>query len=232
MFEFLLIVYILLVFVFPIPMLGLALCLGVAYLLIRKYQLLNHQPAEGKKIIALAFALQSANWFFSLLLSLVMTLGVHFVFIENSYLFLFNLVFCFAISVRWFDFTHRVFRHFINKWLATVGDSSSVFAVCLGFGAGSPVFMDAGYLVPQDSSMSFKGMFFEHAFLPAEIVRLERKSSEKIKIAFSSSPLQADSILIVLKDQFYPFKSRPKRDEIFRLLEKLQIRPEVDLALR
>ena len=168
MLEFLLILYILLVFVFPLPMLGLALCLGIAYFPYREYQLLRHQPVEGKKIIWLYSALQTINWVLSFLLSLAMALGVHLIFVENRYLFLFNLIFSLAISVRWFNFTHWVFRHFMTQWLGTGGDPATVFAVCLGFrdnagaGFGATVFMDAGHLLSQGSGVAFSGLFFKH----------------------------------------------------------------------
>lgn len=236
MLEFLLILYILLVFVYPLPMLGLALCLGIAYFPYREYQLLTQQPVEGRRIIWLYSVLQSTNWFLSFLLSLAMASGVHLIFVENRYLFLFNLIFSLAISVRWFNFTHKLFRHFISKWLGSSGGPAAVFAVCLGFrdnagvGFGAPAFMDAGHLLSQGSRVTFSGLLFKHEFLPEEISQVERKSSEKIKVAFSAppSPLRPDTLLIVLKDQFYPFKSRPVRDEVFRALE----RTRVDLALR
>jgi len=46
---------------------------------------------------------------------------------------------------------------------------------------------------------------------------VEKKSSEKIKILSKQNKLtNADRFLITLKDQFYPFKSHPDRDKIFK----------------
>lgn len=223
MLEFLLILYILFVFVFPLPLLGLTSGLAVIYVLYRKCLLLKHQPVEGKRVLLLSGLSRTANLVCCLLLSLAMTFGVHFFIIENRYLFLFNLIFSLSVSIRWFDFTHRIYRRSIDKWL---GDRlSGTFVVCIGLrkktGVGmAPVFMDAGYL--RDSGDCFEGTFFKHDLEASAISKVEKKSSEKIRILFSSSPppFYPDALSIILREQRYPFMSRQTRDKIFQSLEK------------
>ena len=223
MLEFFLILYILFVFVFPLPLLGITLGIAIIYFLYRKCLLLQNQPVEGKNILVLAFLTQTANLICCLLLSLALAAGVHLLIVENRYLFLFNFVFALLISIRWFDFTHRIFRHFVEKWL--IERPSDVFAVCFGLRKKgvvgmTPVFMDAGYLC--DSGDFFEGVFSKQWSNMFSLV--EKISSEKIRITFTnpSPPFYADALLIVLKNYRYPFMSRQTRDTIFRSLEKRQ----------
>lgn len=80
-----------------------------------------------------------------------------------------------------------------------------------------PVYTDAGTLELENNKIVFKGVFREETFSPSKIIHVEKKSSEKIKILSKQNKLtNADRFLITLKDQFYPFKSRPDRDKIFK----------------
>ncbi|MCS5621201.1 MAG: hypothetical protein NZ656_04580 [Nitrospinaceae bacterium] len=88
----------------------------------------------------------------------------------------------------------------------------------------APVYTDAGTLELENNKVVFKEVFREETFSPSNIIHVEKKSSEKIKILSKQNHLtNVDMFLIILKDQFYPFKSRPNRDKIFKqLMEQSQ----------
>ena len=154
-------------------------------------------------------------------------MGYYFIY-DNFYLLIFNFLFCSATSLRWFDFTHNLYRHFIFKLKPFKADAlaQSYFVVCQGFWErdhGSfglaPVYTDAGTLELENNKVVFKEVFREETFSPSNIIHVEKKSSEKIKILSKQNHLtNVDMFLIILKDQFYPFKSRPNRDKIFKQL--------------
>ena len=159
-------------------------------------------------------------------------MGYYFIY-DNFYLLIFNFLFCSATSLRRFDFTHNLYRHFIFKLKPFKTDAlaQSYFVVCQGlrerdhgsFGL-APVYTDAGTLELEDNKVVFKEVFREETFSPSNIIHVEKKSSEKIKILSKQNHLtNVDMFLIILKDQFYPFKSRPNRDKIFKqLMEQSQ----------
>lgn len=224
MIELTAVLIIILLFVFPLPALAVSLGLFTTWSLYRKYESFNNQPAEGKKNLILSMVLFLINIFCSIILGVTLALGVYYFIYDNFYLLIFNFVFCSAISLRWFDFTYNLYRHFIFKLKPTDTSAQSHFVVCQGFrerehgGFGLiPVYTDAGTLELENNKIVFKGVFREETFSPSNIIHVEKKSSEKIKILSKQNKLtNADRFLITLKDQFYPFKSRPDRDKIFK----------------
>ena len=224
MIELTAVLIIILLFVFPLPALAVSLGLFTTWSLYGKYESFNNQPAEGKKNLILSMVLFLINIFCSIILGVTLALGVYYFIYDNFYLLIFNFVFCSAISLRWFDFTYNLYRHFIFKLKPTDASAQSHFVVCQGFrerehgGFGLiPVYTDAGTLELENNKIVFKGVFREETFSPSKIIHLEKKSSEKIKILSKQNKLtNADRFLITLKDQFYPFKSRPDRDKIFK----------------
>ena len=224
MIELTAVLIIILLFVFPLPALAVSLGLFTTWSLYGKYESFNNQPAEGKKNLILSMVLFLINIFCSIILGVTLALGVYYFIYDNFYLLIFNFVFCSAISLRWFDFTYNLYRHFIFKLKPTDTAAQSHFVVCQGFrerehgGFGLiPVYTDAGTLELENNKIVFKGVFREETFSPPNIIHVEKKSSEKIKILSKQNKLtNADRFLITLKDQFYPFKSHPDRDKIFK----------------
>ena len=224
MIELTAVLIIILLFVFPLPALAVSLGLFTTWSLYGKYESFNNQPAEGKKNLILSMVLFLINIFCSIILGVTLALGVYYFIYDNFYLLIFNFVFCSAISLRWFDFTYNLYRHFIFKLKPTDTSAQSHFVVCQGFrerehgGFGLiPVYTDAGTLELENNKIVFKGVFREETFSPSNIIHVEKKSSEKIKILSKQNKLtNADRFLKTLKDQFYPFKSRPDRDKIFK----------------
>jgi hypothetical protein len=224
MIELTAVLIIILLFVFPLPALAVSLGLFTTWSLYGKYESFNNQPAEGKKNLILSMVLFLINIFCSIILGVTLALGVYYFIYDNFYLLIFNFVFCSAISLRWFDFKYNLYRHFIFKLKPTDTSAQSHFVVCQGFrerehgGFGLiPVYTDAGTLELENNKIVFKGVFREETFSPSKIIHVEKKSSEKIKILSKQNKLtNADRFLITLKDQFYPFKSRPDRDKIFK----------------
>ena len=224
MIELTAVLIIILLFVFPLPALAVSLGLFTTWSLYGKYESFNNQPAEGKKNLILSMVLFLINIFCSIILGVTLALGVYYFIYDNFYLLIFNFVFCSAISLRWFDFTYNLYQHFIFKLKPTDTSAQSHFVVCQGFrerehgGFGLiPVYTDAGTLELENNKIVFKGVFREETFSPSNIIHVEKKSSEKIKILSKQNKLtNADRFLITLKDQFYPFKSRPDRDKIFK----------------
>ena len=224
MIELTAVLIIILLFVFPLPALAVSLGLFTTWSLYGKYESFNNQPAEGKKNLILSMVLFLINIFCSIILGVTLALGVYYFIYDNFYLLIFNFVFCSAISLRWFDFTYNLYRHFIFKLKPTDTSAQSHFVVCQGFrerehgGFGLiPVYTDAGTLELENNKIVFKGVFREETFSPSKIIHVEKKSSEKIKILSKQNKLtNADRFLIPLKDQFYPFKNRPDRDKIFK----------------
>ena len=233
MLEFLLISYILVLFIFPIPAVAIALGAGTSYFLYRKHLLWENQPGPGKKIVALAILSGAANIIISLALGAALAFAVHLLIFENVYLFFFNFVFCTLISIRWFDFSQRLYRHFISKYLNPKfgTEENDPFAMLIGLRARTgwghgmtPVFLDSGTLQEQEHQVRFDGVLVHLVFGKDSLISAEKISSEKIKILPTAQNRvhQADSYLIVLRDQFYPFRSRPTRDRLHGILQNLR----------
>jgi len=233
MLEFLFVVYLLLLLIFPRFVLWSTLAAAGVFLIYRKYLLLKFQPASGRKTVFLAAAAGIINFFVSLFLAFALAYLVNYWIFTNTYLFLFNMVFSFAVSLRWFDFTHALYRHLILKQntAARSNDPQSVFVTCLGFRKGIgwglglvPVFMDSGYLRWRDNAIAFDGVFLHYRFDGACTCRVEKSSSEKIRIVLKNpiQPLHSETLLLILKDRFYPFKSRDTRDRVLQKFSRLQ----------
>ncbi|MBI5428224.1 MAG: hypothetical protein HZA02_08110, partial [Nitrospinae bacterium] len=223
----------------PIPGLVLTAALGLVHALRLKYLLLKSQPMAGRKIVYLNVLTRALNLLASAGLSLVMAGAVHLSIADYFYLFLFNSVFCFLVSARWFDFGGRIFRGYILKWSAPRGalaeNEREVFVMLLGLrnhtGIGwgmAPVFLDAGFLRVRSASVFFHGILSTHDFAAETLLRAEKKSFERIRI-FPARPVQPhgiDAFLIVVRDRFYPFKSKPARDEIHQAFaERIAMKP-------
>jgi hypothetical protein len=225
--------FILLVFVFPVP--GLAVCLGAwtCYLIYRKLLLLKCQPARWRKIVWIQFLTGATNTFLSAVMALMLALTVYFLIIDSLRLFIFNFFFCFLISFRWFDFTHVIYRSLILKLqpLSFPPPENGVFCMLLGqrsetgLGIGmATVSLDSGYLHWEGNRLVFDGLMARKYFSRSTVLTLEKISSEKIKII----PVQrvgtetAEAWVLVLRQQFYPFKTRELRDQWFQRLSGLQ----------
>lgn len=232
MVELLLIGTILLFFIFPLPVAAATLGIWNTWFLYQKYYLFRHQPPEGRKNLWLQLFTYLANFTASLLLGLAIALTVHTLIFTHIYLFVFNFIFCFLISLRWFDFSHLIFRHYILKWKSMPMEESSpeIFVEWLGLqknpGTGFgwvPVFTDAGLLSLRDSELVLDGVFCKQKFSPATVARVEKKSLDKIRVVLrGKNRLPAEVVVITLKEQFYPFKSREKRDTLYKRMLEFQ----------
>ena len=233
MVEILLTLYILFAFIFPVPVLAVSLVVCGAYFAHRIYLLYRFQPGEGKKIFWLLFSASTANFILSLFLGVGLAMLVRVLFLDNSFLFAFNLIFCSSISLRWFNFTHRIFRHLTLKLKddRLTATPDSVFVLLFGLRQGTgmnrgmiPVFADAGFMKLKDGAIQFNGVFLQQVFAPGSDFRTEKKSAEKINVYFTGKrqPSHPDGFLIVLRDQFYPFRSRDMRDKLYESFQRMQ----------
>ena len=224
MIELTSVLIIIFLFVFPLPTLVTSLGLVTTWGLYRKYEAFHNQPSEGKKNLILHATLFLVNTICSIFLGIALAFGIFYFIYESFYLFIFNFIFCTSVSLRWFDFTYKLYRLYIFKLkpFKINALTQSYFVVCQAFkerergGFGmAPVYADAGMLELGKNEVVFKGVFSEKTFSPSNIIDVEKKSSEKIKIHVKQNNLKSpEMLLITLKDQFYPFKSRPDRDEI------------------
>ncbi|MCA9484805.1 MAG: hypothetical protein KC553_13825 [Nitrospina sp.] len=231
MLESLLILFILFLFITPVPALAVALGLSTSHFLYRKHMLLRYQPTVGKRLAQWTLACSAINLILSFLLALCLSLAVLYLLTDLFYLFLFNFVFCFMVSARWFDFTHHLYRsrvlalseHHTRVQNATA-DSPLVMVYGLrksiGWGAGlTPVIVDAGLLDLDRESLRFKGLFLDLNLGPHRIEFAQPVSSEKI--AFrprQTQPHRIETFWLVVRDGFYPFKCRNTRDRILSLM--------------
>jgi len=224
MIELASVLLILLLFVFPLPVFAASLGLLTTRIIYKKYESFKAQPAEGKKIMFMGAVLFLINFICSVVLGAALAFMVQFFIFDNFYLFIFNFLFCSAISLRWFDFTHHLYRLFIFRLKPRMAFTPSHFVICRGFRERdglvglAPVYTDAGILELKENRLVFKGVFREETI--SNIIRAEKKSSDKIKIfTEQSNPQIAEIFLITLKEKFYPFKSRQDRDNIFKQLQ-------------
>jgi hypothetical protein len=262
MIETLIVAYILLVFSFPLYSLALTLGAGTTWVIYRANLLLNNQPEKGKPIIWFSMKATVINFFLSIIMGGAMASFVYYMIFDNLYLLLFNFSFSSIISLRWFDFSHKNFEHQINKLKIASGipfsnskekntknqDKAPLFVQCMGLskrtgigGGMIPIFLDSGYLYEEKNGFTFDGVFLSQIFNRDTVLNLEKVSSEKIKIYpnVEKAQLNADAYLIILKYQFYPFKSREPRDRIVETLanslsspgEGLHIEPVKDKML-
>lgn len=224
---------ILLFFVFPIP--GLAVCLGAwtCHLIYNKLLLLSRQPSRWKKIVWIHFLTGAADTILSFVMAFMLSLTVYFLIFDSLQLFIFNLIFCFLISFRWFDFTHIIYRHLVLKLqpISLPPPKDSVFCMLIGQRSGTgigigmkAVSLDSGYAHWDGHQLVFDGIMARKVFSRETIFTAEKISSEKIKIIPTRKHAKdkAEAWTIVLRQQFYPFKIRELRDQWFQRLSGVQ----------
>ena len=224
---------ILLFFIFPIP--GLAVCLGVwtCHLIYGKFLLLNRQPSRWKKIVWIHFLTGTADTILSFVMALLLALTVYFLIFDGLRLFIFNLIFCFLISFRWFDFTHIIYRKLVLRLqpLSLPPPKNSVFCMLIGQRSGTgigigmkAVSLDSGYTYWDGHQLVFDGIMARKIFSRKSVLTAEKISSEKIKVvpAQRDSNEKAEAWIIIIRQQFYPFKTRKLRDQWFQQLSGVQ----------
>ncbi len=235
MLEFLFVLYIVLMFIFPLPGLAATLGLVTTYGLYGKYQLLTRQPAEGRGLLLADTLFAVVNFLCAIGLALLLALGVHLLIFSSPFLFLFNFIFCAAISVRWFDFTHAAYRRYAlrqkNPPSPTLKDAA--FVVCRGYIPGGvlgwlPSFLDAGLLHPGEAGLVFDGVFTRRTLSPKTVTAIGKRSFEKMRLtlqpkAAGAAPVEA--VTLTLKENFYPFRSREARNRLFSQLQGFSTRP-------
>ncbi len=229
MIEFIFVLYILLLFIFPVPTLSASLGVVTCYFLFRKHYLFKHQPKTERKLLWVDWVCGVQNFALSLGLALLLSMMVYFLIFNNYFLFIFNFILCFAISIRWFDYSYNlvkssVLRRFQGK---SLNPESTTFAMVIGMrphsglGLGlAPVFLDAGPVLIGESTIRFEGTFFQEVFRPGQFTDIQKVSAEKVRIVPlpSQKRFHATEYWLVIRDQFYPFRCRPQRDRIFSTL--------------
>ena len=224
---------ILLFFIFPIP--GLAVCLGAwtSYLIYGKLLLLNRQPPRWKKIVWIHFLTGATDTILSFVMAFLLALTVYFLIFDGLRLFTFNFIFCFLISFRWFDFTHIIYRRLVFKLqpLSLPPPKNSVFCMLIGQRSGTglgigmkAVSLDSGYTYWDGHQLVFDGIMSRRIFSRNSVLTVEKISSEKIKIvpARQNSNENSEAWTIIIRQQFYPFKTRILRDQWFQRLSGIQ----------
>lgn len=224
---------ILLFFIFPIP--GSAICLGAwtCYLIYGKILLFNRQPSRWKKIVWIYFLTGVANTIISFGMAFILSLTVYLLIFDSLRLFVFNFIFCFLISFRWFDFTHVIYRRLVSKLrpLSLPAPKNSVFCMLLGQHSGTgtgigmrSISLDSGYTYWDGHQLIFDGIISRKVFSQNSVLTLEKISSEKIKIVptRNDSNEEPEAWIIIMRQQFYPFKTRKLRDQWFQQLSGIQ----------
>ena len=224
---------ILLFFTFPIP--GLAVCLGAwtCHLIYGKLLLLNRQPPRWKKIVWMHFFTGTADTILSLMMAFILAMTVYFLIFDGLRLFIFNFIFCFLISFRWFDFTHAIYRRLVLSLqpLSLPPPKDSVFCMLIGQRSGTglgigmkAVSLDAGYTYWDGHKLIFEGLMARKVFSRKSVLTAEKISSEKIKLipAQQDPNEKAETWTIIIRQQFYPFKTRKLRDQWFQQLSGIQ----------
>jgi hypothetical protein len=233
---------IILFFTFPVPC--LAFCLGswTCHLIYRKILLLKFQPTAWGKIVWVHFLTGALDTILSAIMAMLLSLTVYFLIFDSLRLFIFNFIFCFLISFRWFDFTQGLYRHLVLKLqtLSLPPPKNGVFCMLIGQRPGNgwglgmkSISLDSGYIYWDGVQMIFDGVMARRKFTRKEILTVEKMSSEKIKIVPVKNNLndETESWVLVLRQQFYPFKSRELRDQWFERLSGIQevAAPEYEL---
>ncbi len=210
----------------PVPTLMLSLGMGISHLLYKQFLLLRHQPGQHKRVVWFTLLCNTINLALSLALAFAMSYAVYFFLTDLSWLFIFNFLFCIVISFRWFDFSHRLLRSFIHRLseqhnlsAKTTGDSVFILLFGLrksiGWGAGlTPVFVDAGEVDINQETLRFKGLFLNLKLSPDDFQGGFPISSEQISLIprKENHAAPVDRYLLVVRDQFYPFRCRETRD--------------------
>ena len=135
MVELTLIILILAFFTFPIY--ASAGCMGLytTWIFSRSYESFKNQPLEGKRVLYIAWVAFFINFIMSLILALILASMVYILIFDYFYLFLFNIIFCFLISIRWFDFSFKFpFVRFLlsSLWTYFKTPSKVTLTICIG----------------------------------------------------------------------------------------------------
>jgi hypothetical protein len=99
MLEVIFVAYLLALFIVPLPVLGGTLFFSAGWFIYKKYFLFKNQPIEGKIVCYLTGASGIFNVGFSFLLSIAISKTIDFLLFKFVYLYYFNLVFAFSVSV-------------------------------------------------------------------------------------------------------------------------------------
>jgi hypothetical protein len=94
-----------------------------------------------------------------------------------------------------------------------------------GLGIGmKAVSLDSGYTYWDGHQLIFDGITARKVFSRKTVLTVEKISSEKIKIVPARQNLneKAEAWIIIIRQQFYPFKTRELRDQWFQQLSGLQ----------
>jgi hypothetical protein len=94
-----------------------------------------------------------------------------------------------------------------------------------GIGIGmKSVSLDSGYAYWNRHQLIFDGIMARKIFSRNSILTVEKISSEKIKIVPARKNLneKAEAWIIIIRQQFYPFRTRELRDQWFQQLSGLQ----------
>jgi hypothetical protein len=227
MLEVIFVAYLLALFIVPLPVLGGTSFFSAGWFFYKKYYLFKNQPVGGKIVCYLTGASGVINVGLSFLLSIAISKTIDFLLFKFVYLYYFNLIFAFSVSARWFDFSHSIYKYYIDRALSNFNkEGKKTYFVSIsgyrkgapfGFGAGLlQTFVDSGYLIIDEHEIQFTGVFIKGKIkLPANY-EPRKLSSEKIEIAFPNlfPNFQAEKVIIAMKEQFYPFKSREDRNFI------------------
>ncbi|MFT4579505.1 MAG: hypothetical protein ACI9UO_002347 [Nitrospinales bacterium] len=201
-------------------------CLGLytTWFLYKSYESFKNQPLKGKKVLSAIRTSFIINFIASLILGAQLAWLIYFSIYDLFHLFIFNFIFCFLISIRWFDFSYRYFQQLIIGRFEKKTTADIFFVVCKAFKKNSsfgmsPIFTDAGFLKLKNNHAVFEGVFYTKTFKPEDILHIEKKSSENIKIYTRvTDTIQPHMFLVSLREQFYPFRSRGDRDRLFKIL--------------
>lgn len=224
MIELAILILIIALFIFPLYTSAGCLGLFTTCFLYKSYESFKNQPLEGKKVLSALRTSFFINFFASLILGAQLAWLISFFIYDLFHLFIFNFIFCFLISIRWFDFSYRYLQQLIIGRFTKEKTADTFFVICKGFTKESsfgmsPAFIDAGFLKLEDNQALFKGVFFTKTFKSENILHIEKKSSEKIKIyTHPTGNKQPLIFLVSLREQFYPFRSRDNRDKLFNAL--------------
>jgi hypothetical protein len=224
MIEFAVLILIFAFFIFPLYTSAGCLGLYTTWFIYEGYESFKNQPLEGKKVLSAIRTSFLINFIASLILGAQLAWVIFFFIYDLFHLFVFNFIFCFSISLRWFDFSYRYFQQLIIGRFTEKTNADTFFVTCKGlkensrFGM-SPAFTDAGFLKLENNNAVFEGVFFTKTFRSGNILHIEKKSSEKIKIYTHPTDTQQPHIFLVsLREQFYPFRSRVDRDKLYKIL--------------
>jgi hypothetical protein len=224
MIELAILILILVFFTFPLYTSAGCLGLYTTWFLYEGYESFKNQPLEGKKVLSAIRISFLINFIASLILGAQLAWVIFFFIYDLFHLFIFNFIFCFLISLRWFDFSYRYFQQLIIGRFTEKTTADTFFVTCKGFKkissfGISPAFTDAGFLKLENNHVAFEGVFFSKTFRPGNILHVEKKSSEKIKVYMHPTGTNQPHIFLVsLREQFYPFRSRVDRDKLFKIL--------------